>query len=220
MRSKRGLLAALALAAVAVGAAVGFFALRGTGGSSAVGRVPVRSDAVTVHGRWTLTVLNHPGGTLVAQRRFENSLIFGGGVLARFLSRQNAVGLWSVQVIGANSTSPCRNLDGTAINQCVLVEKSNPNDYSCCPYIFKPLEASAPTGFFDVGPLTLQGSFTAQGDGPITGVQSNVVQCPPASTGCAGGAGAQDTAFSGTTIAQVNVTGGQQVLVKLNISFT
>jgi hypothetical protein len=78
------------------------------------------SDGVTVHGHWKIEVLE-PDGTLVSVTEFENAFV-GGSMLAALLTRDLAIGLWSVWLEDSSGSGAC--FDGTNAKPCVLREST------------------------------------------------------------------------------------------------
>jgi hypothetical protein len=166
---------------------------------------PARAESIKVHGRWTIKVVDG-SGKLVTVRRFENSLFsWGGGTIARFLGRRAEAGLWTIQAADSTQTNPpC---GGPSFPHCVVDETNDPSS---------PLTVTAPSQPFQAGPLTLNAHFTATRDGRIDTVSTYVAQCAYGTDTPCGGTGG----FTGKTITPVNVAAGQQVLIRVDISFS
>ena len=56
-------------------------------------------EGITVHGQWTIDVIN-PDGTSAGHYEFENALAYNGkSALVQLLGRQNSVGAWAIGLV-------------------------------------------------------------------------------------------------------------------------
>jgi hypothetical protein len=206
-RRKAGWIALLVLGAVAIasGATYAVASATGSGGASAA---PARADSITVRGRWTIRVLDR-SRKVATVRRFENALILPQ-IPARILGRKASPGLWDIyaQDNSGNNNSPCGG------RTCLIRETRDASS---------PLTVSAPARP-DPGPLTLNGQFTATQNGVINRVGTGLMECPyGADVPCSFDdaiPGTASVSFTGKDISQLSITAGQQVLVRVDISFT
>jgi hypothetical protein len=222
-------LVAVALAiggsAYAVGRTSGHTDTRGHPGTSAAaaltaakssalakGSSPTGSNAIKVHGWWTINVRN-PDGKLVSHHEFENSYV-GGSVLSQILARNLVVGKWRVEL--AN------------IDQDFRMSIREPN-----------LIPTAPTSGANANKLVLTGSLVI-GDGgqpvpltgsiPITSVATYVETCTSSFTpdGCTTATSPSPISMpvtfkdltGGQTTQGILVHAGQTVDVTVAISFS
>lgn len=204
MRSKKlaGVAACVTvvLAAVAVAALLGVF----TSGSRAA--ASSRTDAIKLHGAWTLQIREH--GRILRTVRFHNELA-NPGALVKFLSRQNSVGQWSVGIANQVCGTPAQpefcwddEGGGGGVAQTHNVALTTPS--------------SGP----DAGKLVLTASIPMGVDGSITGVNTSLRQCDasaaPSKT-CSG----SDFALTHRDLpSPIAVVAGQQVLITVRISFS
>ncbi|HKW34183.1 MAG TPA: hypothetical protein VJN92_14320 [Candidatus Acidoferrum sp.] len=172
-------------------------------------------EGIQVHGHWTIEVHNSDG-TFATHREFENSLAGGGSfVLSTVLARTNSVGLWQINLGGANG-GPC---PGSAnAGDCIIQENGSPITGAS---IFNGLTVTTTTGAGGLNILQLSGSAPT-GSGQITKVQTFLNACPGG--GCApstsGGSVTAGYLFTQAVISPINVISGQTVAVTVVISFS
>jgi hypothetical protein len=208
------------LVGIAIGAVATILAVfLWPGGSSGRSAHPARHVAasgnpnlvgIKVHGKWTIDV-RKPDGRLLARRHFENALEGGASAaLAGYLARANTVGPWLV-ALGTDSGSggPCPG------GPCFVVEPGED--------VGESAEDTIHTLTVSVhgDALRLEGSLTAAVTDQINQVNTLSHWCagtvaPSSCTGFVDGA-----TFTGRTLdAPIAVEAGQQVLVKVDISFS
>ena len=170
------------------------------------------SDGIRVHGHWTFEI-REPDGTLARVVEFENAFV-GQQILNLFLSRKNTIGLWRVFLVGDACGTDAA---GTG---CILLESKSVQPANTTN--FKTLTISTPSSGPNANKLVLQGTATAQRNGTITSVSSEVYQCPATSTPNAPCSDSSNNyvTFTNTNIDDVSLTDGQQVLVTVAISFS
>jgi hypothetical protein len=175
------------------------------------------SGGITVHGHWTMDVLD-PDGSLVEHREFENSLQSGGKeILSHLLSRSVTPGKWTLYVSGG-PIQPCVN-NGNA-NTCYICEANDDNTGTA---YFKNLTLTR-SGTGDLSKLILSGSFTATNTSSIHTVISFLVGCS-GSTSPEACAGTVSNKIFGSEITRATITpniavqAGQQVQVTVELSF-
>jgi hypothetical protein len=175
-------------------------------------------DGIKVHGHWTIEVRN-PDGTLVERREFNNALYAEDGreFLVKLLSRQTSVGGWFIRLHG-QPVSEHAFMDGSSRRtHGVIAESTNP---STGPNIFKTLTVSIPTSGDYAGRLVLSGTATAQVNGNIGFVQTEIIGLGATEVPSASYSGTSYT-FTGTTLSSfVTLTAGQQVVVTVAINFS
>lgn len=172
-------------------------------------------EGFRVHGRWTIEVRD-PDGTLVERREFENALVIpsGANYLANIMGRARSVGGWRINVVGA--VQICESAGSPAA--CEIVEST---DALVSPVAFPTLTV----GVSGATPAeaVLNGSLVAQRTGEITQVRTFNIYCAAATSpaACPGGAvtGA-DMVTNTTLVTTIPVTAGQQVQVRVLISFS
>ena len=162
------------------------------------------SEGIKVRGHWLIEVRN-PDGTLASRTEFNNALNLGGPTgLAKVLSREITVGLWSIFLTG--NPKPC-----TGNVDCVITESNSP---SVEAHVFKTL-----TVVRNGSSVVLAGTATVANTTSINGVATTFLNCapstPPASTCVVG-------PIIDLTVASVSVAvvAGQQVQVTVVISFS
>ena len=131
------------------------------------------SEGIKVHGRWTIDIKN-ADGSLVSRHEFENALDSDGAVaLAEMLARTKVPGEWGVALWQVSTTlrRPCPSYFNGA---CVIGEVGG-NDPEAQ---FKTLTVSVPTTGPNTGKLVLSGHATAEADGDIARVSTQVGLCP------------------------------------------
>jgi hypothetical protein len=184
--------------------------------ASAPGGVP--QESITVHGHWTIEVIN-PDGTLANHREFENALMIGAQAgLTQILGRDYSVGGWDIALMNNSGTSPFIGSGGYS-DFGAIVESSYPDS---APFIFKTLTISN-NGIQNPAWLKLAGTATAQRDGSITSVVTGVTLLSPdqvpSGTYSSSGLGGS-TGFTMSDINAVDMVAGQQIVVTVVISFS
>jgi len=201
-----------ALAIAAVVAVVAVVALSGGGRSeTSVADADGTSEGITVHGHWVIEV-RQPDGALVSRQEFDNSMLSDGRKhLAGLLAGSRSTGMWQVRVLAAAPADLC--LTG---RECTIVEPTSVN--ASDPGFFPNLVVSL-VGVGDQ--LQLSGNFTAQYDNAIGRVSTAASVCgdtvAPASCD-----DSLLTEFTQRVLlpSPVDVLAGQQVLVKVTLSFS
>lgn len=173
-------------------------------------------EGIKVHGHWTLEVRN-PDGSLAEHREFENEYE-GKWTIAKFLARQDSVGGWRI-VIEDWMFHDHPFLDGSSPHEGYIVESSHT---ATDAYYFKNLTVTTPHDAGDPNwcKLVLSGTATAQRDGKINCVYTNVVglapHLPPSSS-----YDGNFIVFTSTYLdTPVNLSNGQQIAVTVVISFS
>jgi hypothetical protein len=183
-------------------------------------------STIVVHGHWTIAVRDSDGA-LVKRHEFYNALQDPRNLLTA-VARQGSIGYWVVDLYDVHGVgSPCLTSATPAVpTTCTLQEPGDANAFGNSkrlPVLSVALAGSpVPTG------LVLQGTFTADVAGQISGVSTRASVCPtsiaPASP-CANGTPAILTshfmAVSGPPpVGPIPVTAGQVVQVRVEISFS
>lgn len=222
-------LALVGLAAVIVTMQLASNSERGVEGSATnvADQADAMPEGIEVHGDWTIDVLE-PDGRLVRHVEFRNALVLEGRSLIPILSRNATMGVWTIVLenIGDSLNRAC----GIAPDSrsCVIVETVN-EGYDQ-PYFFHTLTAEAILVSGEKH-LALIGTAIAQRDGAIDTVSSRVSTCfsgtETDTTKCATDVSTSLQRVTSTVIrdsdgqvAPVAVLLGQQVLVKVEISFS
>lgn len=179
-------------------------------------RTGAPQEGIKVHGYWTIDILNSDG-TLARHVEFENGLQGGGTHLAALLTRNAAMGYWSVDLHDSNpTTSPCQG--GTALDpsSCFILESAGTD--LAGTNVFKTLTVSS-TGLNN-SQIVLQGTATATSNGQVGAVHTNFGLCP--SSAVPGGCGRTylGISFSGTGLTPIPVVPGQIIQLKVVISFS
>jgi hypothetical protein len=164
------------------------------------------SEAIKVHGHWTIDILN-PDGSLVSHHEFENALTNGFGAstfLNGVLSRSKRVGKWQVALGGSPACYPNN-------APCWIVEPGTPIEGGV-------LSATTPTTGPNAGKFVLSGSTTAPRAAQISVVQTQTDDCPAAvgSTCTAGSFGFTQKVLT----APIDLAEGQIIQVTVVISFS
>jgi len=169
------------------------------------------SEAIQVHGDWTIDVFN-TDGTLDQHHEFSNALTSTGEqLLAGLISRESAPGLWHIDLFGnLEEANPCLNQFDTPV-ACRITEVGGPGDPGFTS--FDLVVELVPTSV-----ARLSGSVTAGRDGTIGNVRSHLGECPPAdspATPCT----TTGSSFTNTGAGNVAVAEGQIIQVTVDISF-
>ena len=172
------------------------------------------SEGIQVHGAWTIEVRN-PDGTVASKTEFENSLEpAGGALLPAILARKSSVGYWYVVLSSSTGTQPCNSPSSQFA--CWIAESG---DTGTGPQIFQTLTVGT-SGTGSAIKFSLAGTATVANATSITDVETLQQSCANTtapSTPCASSGGIPFT--SKTLAAPISVEPGQQVLVKVDISF-
>lgn len=165
-------------------------------------------EGIKVSGHWTIEV-RETDGKLVSHTEFENALAVNGQEsLARFLARDKTPGLWSINLIGSTGNEPC--LSNIPTN-CYISEAAESANW---PNGFKNLAVS-----FNSTVARLSGTATAQRNGNVATVQTNVGRCEN-TTAAASPCQYSGMPFTSKTLpTPVSVLLNQQVAVTVDISF-
>ena len=173
-------------------------------------------EGIKVHGHWTIDIRN-PDGKLVSHHEFENALNGSGAfTLGQLLQRTSKAGEWRISlgdVGNSNPNHPCL----TANNQqspCNIYETGSQFPEANA---FKSLTVSSTQA--DNNATGLTGTATAQRDGRIVTVQTQLSRCPVDTQGVC-----QPSSFEWFTTKSlspvINVVAGQIIQVKVVISFS
>lgn len=178
-------------------------------------------EGVMVHGHWTIEVRN-PDGTLAERREFDNALYAASGreFLVKLLSRQTSVGGWFIRLHGQPNSEHAF-MDGSSRRTYgTIAESTNPDTG---PQLFKTLTVSMPTSGDYAGRMVLSGTATAQVNGNIGFVQTEIIGLRATEVPSASYSGTSYT-FTGTQLSTigsiVTLTAGQQVVVTVAIDFS
>lgn len=210
--SRRAIAIAVAIVACA-GLAAGAFALTSFGAKSASNRV----EHIGIQGHWQIVVKN-PDGRIVSVHRFHNDPISAGQAVAAVLAGQYTPSGFRVQLYNTNdaNSNPC--VTGTFNVPCVL-EPAGSNYYdSANNYVFKTMTTGVSGKV-----ITLHGSMTAQRNGTINGVFTDLMVCSSSvapATNCA--SSTFFSSFTSRTLAtsdEIPLVTGQQVLVTVTLTF-
>jgi hypothetical protein len=187
--------------------AVVLAALLGTAAVSRAAEGGGTAEGITVHGHWTIDILN-PDGSLDSHHEIENALQTGGAAkLARFLGRTNAPSLWQVYLYSSPGAPNC----SSGSPACILSENNHVATGN------GNLSVSVPASGLNQDKLVLSGSLTSADARSIFRVLSGVGLCPSGSPGCVP---SLDTSFSMKDFAPIAVAAGQIVQVTVVFSFS
>lgn len=170
-------------------------------------------QGIKVHGHWTIVVRN-ADGTIAAQRDFENSLDVSHAApfLTKVLGRQATPSFWDVVLTNnlANAVSPCVAAGFAQSIPCHISEAG------------KPVTGGASTNLtLTVGQtLIFSGSFTATNTGAINTVMTVGGTCPATTSPATSCPGYEATFTLASISPALAIQNGQQVLVKVEISFS
>ena len=173
-------------------------------------------EGITVHGHWTIEVLN-PDGHLVRHLEFENSLVpnSGTGLISGVLGGVYTIGQgWIIELLG--SPQPCAS--GGQPFPCNIGTTGYCS--ACGGNISNNLTLQVGNGI-----ITLNGSIPAGEAGQISTVQTANAPCAPtvAPASC-NNAASNSAPFSFTSAtnfpgAPISVSAGQTIAVTVAISF-
>jgi len=180
---------------------------------STVDRPPrdASGEGITVHGAWTIDVLN-PDGSVANAFRFENALLptTGSAALARIMTGTETAGSWLVFLQSdSGAPSPC-GTNGSTIDHCVITEPGSPVTTP-----FKNLDVTA-----SGGTIVLSGSAIAGQDSTITTVQTSLWGCAASTPPSACVTGSSQWGFTQKTGLSIAVTKDQGIAVRVEISFS
>jgi hypothetical protein len=208
------------VAVAAVALLLGFVVIPGSSTSTETATVAATSgspsEGITVHGHWTVDVLN-PDGTLAEHREFENSIApEGQGILTSILAGTLTVGRWSIMLDGSPA-HPCRISGDDTV--CYIVERDYPDSGTD---IFKTLSKTL-GGSLSTATLILYGTFTVGTSTDITFVTTTIEYCSgsisPIACGDITGISDQRQMTATGVSPAIEVQIGQQVQVTVEISF-
>jgi len=129
-------------------------------------------EGIKVHGHWTIDIKNKDG-SLVSHHEFDNALdSFGAQALTQMLSRTKVPGIWDVYVwhVGSGLRAPCPSYFNGA---CVIGEVGSTDPEAQ----FKTLTVTVPASGPNAGKLVLSGNATAEADGDIARVGTQLGLC-------------------------------------------
>jgi hypothetical protein len=172
------------------------------------------SEAIKVHGHWTIDVQN-PDGSLVSHNEFENALdSFGALRLAEMLARLKVPGVWNIGLWQVGTARrPCPSYFNGA---CVIGEVGSTDPEAQ----FKTMTVSVPTSGPNQGKLVLKGTATAEADGDINTVYTDLGYCA-GTTAPASCPAYRDSTFTRKDFSSpVQVLAGQIIQVTVVISFS
>jgi len=174
---------------------------------------PGRHEGIRIHGHWSIVVRNSDG-SIAEQREFENSLDseHAPTFLAKILGRQATPSFWDVVLTNnlANAVSPCIAAGFAQSIPCHISESG------------KPVTGGASTNLtLTVGQtLIFSGSFTATNTGAINTVMTVGGTCPATTSPATSCSGYEATLTIANVSPILSVQNGQQVLVRVEISFS
>jgi len=174
-------------------------------------------EGFRVHGHWTIEVRD-PDGTLAVRRDFENALVIPAGAthLANILGRATTVGGWRINTIG--SAHICEASPGGAPSACEIIESTDGLiSNAAFPTLTVTVSGAVPAE------VVLNGSLVAQLTGNISRVRTFNLYCANTTSpaACPAGTAAGSNMVTDTTLAApIPVTAGQQVQVRVVISFS
>jgi hypothetical protein len=152
----------------------------------------------------------------VLVRRFHNDPTQAAQAIATVLARAYTPGYWFVQLNSTTSNPVC--LSSGTPSGCSMIDPSDTGALATASNTFKTLTTSA-TGFQST--ITLGGSMTAQRNGDVDEVSTNMTVCnrtiaPSVSCGLS-----SFWPFSNRVLGSpINLVTGQQLLVTVTLSFT
>jgi len=172
------------------------------------------AEGIEVHGHWVIEVKD-PDGKTVERREFDNALNnIGAEALSRILARQQILIEWFVNISGSEGMSPCLLLGPF---RCIITE------FTAGPALFPTLEATVDDTVQFNQKLVLNGTATAQRNGNITSVGTQVRTCTASVTGTfcqTNPSSGFKYPFTGTVLpSPVDVLQGQEIQVTVTISF-
>lgn len=217
MKARWVLAAAMAAVVVVVAASASLAWARSAGSRHASALTPTasRSENITVHGQWRLEVRN-PDGTVVSVVSFHNDPTQAAQAIATILARAFSPGFFWIQ-LGSSTANPACVSSGTPVS-CIITDPADVGPYSSESSTFKNLTTSHTT--FQSS-ITLNGSITAQRDGNVDQVSSNIWVCNPTTAPSTPCASSSFWPFTSRTLGSpVSLVTGQQLLVTVTLSFS
>jgi hypothetical protein len=213
--TRKWLFVAAAVALVSVAAAAVAFATTRTAATSAT---PGRSvEGIKVEGQWKFVVKN-PDGRVVLIRRFHNDPTNASSAIATILARAYTPSYWWV-TLGSTTSSPgpaCVS-SGTPV-LCRLIDNNDLGAFTSAPNSFKTLTTSQ-SGVQTS--ITLNGSMTAQRDGEVNQVSTNLSVCDRTVAPATACGTSSFWPFTSRVIGTpVSLVTGQQLLVTVTLTFT
>lgn len=212
---RKWLAVAAAVALVAVAAAAVAYATSRTASTSAG---PGRSvEGIKVEGHWKLVVKN-PDGRIVSVRRFHNDPTNAASAIATILARAYTPSYWWVTLNSTTSSpGPACLSSGTPV-LCRLIDTNDNGAFTSSPNSFKTLTTSS-SGVQTS--ITLSGSMTAQRDGEVNQVSTNLSVCDRTVAPATACGTSSFWPFTGRIISTpVSLVTGQQLLVTVTLTFT
>lgn len=189
--------------------------------SPTVGSTNISQQSVKVHGYWTIEVREFDG-SLVSRHEFENELPgWGSRYFARMLAREAATGLWTISLNSINSGIQLfQDSTGNRVPGYIV----GSIDTSEAPNYFKNLTAEVPTSGSDTDKLVLNGRAIAAFDGSLIWVYTYISILAQKVDPDEVEYGYQSFAISQSdlreSIGEIDVLAGQQIMVKIAISFS
>jgi hypothetical protein len=124
-------------------------------------------QGIKVHGHWTIDIKN-PDGSLVSHHVFENSLASGAVSLPQILARTLVPGAWTVVLQPGTSglRKPCPH---HRLGSCRIGESGEQ---------FNTLTVDVPASGPSAGKLVLSGHATAEAEGDVFEVYTELGLCP------------------------------------------
>lgn len=208
--SRRAIAIAAAIA-VCAGIAAGAFALTSFGAKSASSRV----DHIGVQGHWQI-VVKSPDGRIVTVRRFHNDPITAGAAIASILT--NGFTPSGFRVVLFSNGSPASACGTSSAAACNLEPAGSSFYDGANANTFKTMSQTV-----SGNSIVLKGSVTAQRDGQINVVQTDLLICSASvapATNCASNSffsGFTQRVLSGADV--IPLVNGQQVLVTVTLTF-
>jgi hypothetical protein len=219
MRGKYLVLAGALVAATAFAAAL---ALATNGGghaaaAKATNHAPgAKVEHIRVEGHWKLEVRN-PDGTLVSVRRFHNDPANAAQAIATILGRAYSPGFWWITLGSSTGAGPACVQSGTPVF-CRLFVANDTGSFATAANSFKTLVASNSNV---QSQITLTGDMTAQRDGDVNTVASQLSVCSTATAPNAPCGTFQFWPFTTRTLGSpVSLVTGQHLLVTVTLTFT
>jgi hypothetical protein len=211
---RRWLLAVGLLAAAATGAAA--FALATQTTSQSAAKAPgSTADGIQVEGHWQLTVKN-PDGRVVLVRRFHNDPVQANQAIATILARAYTPGYWFIQLTSTTNNPACVSSGNPA--GCTIIDPADNGALSAAANTFKTLTTSA-SGYQQT--ITLSGSMTAQRNGGVDQVSTNLPVCDRTTAPATACGLSSFWPFTSRVLASpITLVTGQQLLVTVTLSFT
>lgn len=215
---RRWVILATAALVGAAAAAAAILAVATPGGTQTAKSAPFanRPEQIHVQGHWKLEVRN-PDGRTVLVRRFHNDPANANQAIATILARAYTPGFWWITLGSTTGAGPACVSSGTPVF-CRLMDANDSGSITTAPNTFKTLTTSNSNV---QNQITLSGSMTAQRNGDVDTVATNLSVCSSTvapSTACGT---FQFWPFTSRTLGSpVGLVTGQQLLVTVTLSFT